>query len=94
MAGAAGQQLSSVFLRCYCLVFKHPYKMQHVHVQNIFWQPNNVDYNLAICRTPCLCSDAPTTAWRLRNVEHAICSHQLTAWQGGYQCDPIYFFET
>jgi hypothetical protein len=43
-------------------------KMQHVHVQNIFWQLNNVDYNRAICRTPCLCSDATNTAWRLRNV--------------------------
>jgi hypothetical protein len=26
MAHAAGKQLSSVFLSCYCPVFKHPFK--------------------------------------------------------------------
>jgi hypothetical protein len=32
-----------------------------MHVQNIFWQPNNVDYNRTICSARCLCSDAITT---------------------------------
>jgi hypothetical protein len=56
-SGRWQMQQDNNFLPCFYVVIVLSLnillKMQQGHVQNIFWQPNNVDYNRAICRTPC-----------------------------------------